>query len=96
VESLAAEPLPEGALVLVDSAPIIYTLEAHPRHALLFLPLFAAQQDGRRSWRDAADTTPSGSTISGGPFFDGRLVKRLLNLQSTFDLARTAKKRRAA
>jgi predicted nucleic acid-binding protein len=47
VESLAVHALPEGALVLVDSAPIIYTLEAHPRHARRFAPLFEQQQAGQ-------------------------------------------------
>ena len=47
MDSLATDPLAEGALVLVDSAPIIYTLEAHPRHARRFAPLFEQQEAGR-------------------------------------------------
>lgn len=47
MDSLAVHALPEGALVLVDSAPIIYTLEAHPRHAPRFAPLFEGQEAGQ-------------------------------------------------
>jgi hypothetical protein len=41
------EPLPlgglrQGALLLIDSAPIIYTLEDRPGFALRFRPLFEA------------------------------------------------------
>ena len=31
----------------LDSAPIIYYLEGHPRHAARFAPLIAAAEDGR-------------------------------------------------
>lgn len=41
MESLDADLLPEGALLLVDSAPIIYTLEGHHKFAARFAPLFA-------------------------------------------------------
>ena len=39
--------LPEGALLLLDSSPIIYVLEEHPRLALRFRPLFDAHAAGR-------------------------------------------------
>jgi predicted nucleic acid-binding protein len=39
--------LPDRALVLVDSAPIIYVLEGHAKLAPLFRPLFAAHTEGR-------------------------------------------------
>ena len=35
-----AAALPEGALILVDSAPIIYVLEGNPKLAARFQPLF--------------------------------------------------------
>lgn len=38
--------LPQGALVLVDTAPIIYCLEGHPRYAPRFQPLFDRQAAG--------------------------------------------------
>ena len=40
MEALNAAELPAGALLLVDSAPIIYTLEANERFAQRFAPLF--------------------------------------------------------
>ncbi len=46
MEPLEAASLPEGALVLVDSAPIIYTLESHPKLAGRFAPLFARHERG--------------------------------------------------
>ncbi len=39
--------LPDGALLLVDSAPIIYVLEGHPQFAPRFRPLFDAHAAGR-------------------------------------------------
>src|SRR5262245_16720101 len=41
------EDLPENALVLVDTAPIIYVLEGHPKFGPRFMPLFAAHETGR-------------------------------------------------
>jgi len=35
MESLAFGDLPEGALLLIDSAPIIYVLEDHPKFVQL-------------------------------------------------------------
>lgn len=46
MESLDAATLPDGALVLVDSAPIIYTLEAHRKFAAHFAPLFQRHANG--------------------------------------------------
>jgi len=40
------EGLREGALLLVHSAPIIYTLEDHLRFALRFRPIFEAHAAG--------------------------------------------------
>ncbi len=39
--------LPERALLLLDSPPIIYYIEDHPKFASRFEPLFAAQVAGR-------------------------------------------------
>jgi hypothetical protein len=47
MEPLAFAELPEGALLLIDSAPIIYVLEAHPKFASRFGPLFEAHAAGR-------------------------------------------------
>lgn len=46
VGSLAQADLPDGSLVLVDSAPIIYVLENSPRFAARFRPLFERQHAG--------------------------------------------------
>jgi len=46
MEPLELEELPEQALLLMDSAPIIYVLESHPKLASRFEPLFAAHAAG--------------------------------------------------
>lgn len=46
MESLDAAELPEGALVLVDSAPIIYILESNSDFAKHFAPLFKRHAQG--------------------------------------------------
>lgn len=46
MEPLDAAALPAGALVLVDTAPIIYTLEANPQFAPHFAPLFERHAQG--------------------------------------------------
>jgi predicted nucleic acid-binding protein len=48
MEPLAPDDgLPEGALLLVDTAPIVYVLEGHPRFGRRFAPLFEAHAAGR-------------------------------------------------
>jgi predicted nucleic acid-binding protein len=47
MEPLAFEDLPEHALLLIDSAPIIYVLEGHAKLGPRFGPLFAAHEAGR-------------------------------------------------
>ena len=39
--------LPPGALLAIDSAPIIYVVERHPQIGARFQPLFEAQDAGR-------------------------------------------------
>ena len=46
MEPVSLEGLPENALLLIDSAPIIYVLEDHPELAAVFRPVFAAHDDG--------------------------------------------------
>lgn len=43
---LSLEGLPENALLLVDSAPIIYVLEDHPELASVFRPVFEQHEKG--------------------------------------------------
>jgi predicted nucleic acid-binding protein len=44
---LEFQDLPDQALLLVDSAPIIYVLEGHPRFGPRFRPLFEVHAAGR-------------------------------------------------
>ena len=46
MESLDAEALPRGAQLLVDSTPIIYTLQAHPKFASRYKPMFERHATG--------------------------------------------------
>lgn len=46
MDALDVDALPAGALLLVDSAPIIYTLEANEHFATRFAPLFQRHADG--------------------------------------------------
>ncbi len=46
MEPVSLEALPENALLLVDSAPIIYVLEDHPELASVFRPVFEAHDEG--------------------------------------------------
>lgn len=46
MEPVSLAGLPESALLLVDSAPIIYVLEDHPELAVLFRPVFEAHDEG--------------------------------------------------
>ena len=47
MEPIDFSDLPDQALVLIDSAPIIYVLEGHATLGLRFRPLFAAHEAGR-------------------------------------------------
>jgi len=47
MEPLEFADLPDQALLLLDSAPIIYVVEAHPRFSPRYKPLFVAQAAGR-------------------------------------------------
>lgn len=56
--------LPDQALVLMDSAPIIYVLEAHPLLGPRFQPLFEAHAAGRLRF---AVTTVAIAEVLTGP-----------------------------
>ena len=47
MEPLEFADLPDQALLLLDSAPIIYVVEAHPKFGPRYMPLFVAQAAGR-------------------------------------------------
>jgi predicted nucleic acid-binding protein len=75
MEPLAFDDLPEQALLLMDSAPIIYLLEGHPRFGPRFRPLFAAHAAGRLRF---AVTTIAIAEILTGPLqaADDALARR--------------------
>ena len=60
--------LPEGALLLIDSAPIIYCLEGHPVFEPRFSPLFEAHAAGRIRF---AVTTVAIAEVLTGPLLTG-------------------------
>jgi predicted nucleic acid-binding protein len=60
--------LPERALLLVDSAPIIYFLEGHPKLGPRFKPLFEAHEAGRLRF---AVTTITIAEVLTGPLRAG-------------------------
>lgn len=68
MEPLAFGDLTEGALLLVDSAPIIYVLEDHPKLASQFGPLFDAHAAGRLRF---AVTTITIAEVLTGPLSAG-------------------------
>jgi predicted nucleic acid-binding protein len=75
MESLDATALPEGALLLVDSAPIIYVLESHEKFAARFAPMFERHARGEIA---LAVTTVTIAEVLAGPLAAGEeaLAKR--------------------
>lgn len=68
MDSLDLESLEEGALVLADTAPIIYVLEAHAQFAARFSPLFARHAAGTLQ---LAVSTVTLSEVLAGPLGAG-------------------------
>jgi predicted nucleic acid-binding protein len=62
------DDLPERALLLIDSAPIVYFLEDHPQFGPRFAPLFAAHAAGRLRF---AVTTITVAEVLVGPLRAG-------------------------
>lgn len=100
--SLALSALPKGALVLVDSAPIIYVLEGHARLAPRFRPLFERQAAGDIAF---AVTTVTIAEVLTGPLGAGEeaLAKRYRAVMEswqvvtlTADIAESAARLRAS
>lgn len=75
MEPLALGTLGDGALVVLDSAPIIYVLEGHPTLSQRFLPLF--DRHTRGEIRFAVSTITIAEVLT-GPIRAGdeALVKR--------------------
>ena len=63
MEPLDFRGLPEDALVLIDSAPIIYFLEGHPKFGPRFEPLFEAHE--ARRLRFAVTTITVAEVLTG-------------------------------
>ncbi|HVZ14193.1 MAG TPA: PIN domain-containing protein [Bauldia sp.] len=68
MEPIDPSVLERDALVLVDSAPIIYVLEGHPKLAKRFAPLFDAQAAGNLRF---AVTTSAIAEVLTGPLQAG-------------------------
>jgi predicted nucleic acid-binding protein len=68
MEPLDLGELPEDALILLDSAPIIYFLEGHPKLGPRFKPLFDAHGTGRLRF---AVTTITIAEVLTGPLQAG-------------------------
>src|SRR5690349_10927424 len=64
MERLAVDRLPDQALVLIDTAPIVYVLEGNAKFAPRFRPLFDAHAAGRVRF---AVTTVSLAEVLTGP-----------------------------
>lgn len=100
--SLEQADLPDGALVLVDTAPIIYVLEHDPKFAPRFRPLFERQSAGGIQF---AVTTITVAEVLTGPFKAGEeaLAKRYRAVMEswqivslTVDIAESAARFRAS
>jgi predicted nucleic acid-binding protein len=99
---LAIDDLPEQALLLVDSSPIIYFIESHPSLGTRFEPLFAAQAAGRVRF---AVTTITVAEVLTGPLQAGdeALARRYRTtleswqlIELTVDIAELAARLRAS
>lgn len=102
MELLDAAALPTAALLLVDSAPIIYVLEAHAKYASRFMPLFERHARGEIA---LAVTTVTMAEVLAGPLSAGSetLARRYRAVLETWqvvdldaDIAETAARMRAA
>ena len=63
MEPLELQGLPDQALLLIDSAPIIYVLERHPKFGPRFKPLFDAHAAGQ--FRFAITTLTLAEVLTG-------------------------------
>jgi predicted nucleic acid-binding protein len=93
--------LPERALLLIDTAPIVYQLEGHAQHAARFRPVFEAHAAGRFLF---AATTITLAEVLAGPLRAGNeaLARRYRSLLQSWqlidldaDIAETAARLRA-
>ncbi len=99
---LNIDELPDQALLLVDTAPIIYVLEDHPTLADRFRPLFDAHASGRLRF---AVTTVTIAEVLTGPLHAGEeaLARRYRGILQSWqvvelgiDIAESAARLRAS
>lgn len=78
--------LPNGALVVVDTAPLIYLFEGHPQFLPLFLGLFEAEAAGQLR---AAISTITLAEVLTGPLRNGQeaLAQRYESALAHFTVA---------
>src|SRR3974377_1563936 len=102
MEPIECEALPEQALLLVDSGPIIYFLENHPILAPRFKPLFEAHGIGRLRFAVTAITI---AEVLIGPLQAGdealarryrAMLERWEPVAVDFDIAESAARLRAS
>jgi predicted nucleic acid-binding protein len=102
MEPLDPAGLPQHALLLLDSAPIIYCLEDHPTLAPVFRPLFVAHASGAVRF---AVTTLTIAEVLAGPLQAGdeALARRYRSVLESWevvpldsDIAESAARLRAA
>jgi predicted nucleic acid-binding protein len=102
MEPVDFSELPQDALVLIDSAPIIYVLEDHPKLAPRFMPLFEVHAAGRLRF---ATTTITIAEVLTGPMKAGdeALARRYRAILETWrpvaldvDIAESAARLRAS
>ena len=101
MEPLSLAGIPDQAVLLIDTAPIIYLLENHPRLAARFRPVFEAHAAGSVVF---ATTTITLAEVLTGPLRAGNeaLARRYRGLLQSWqlveldsDIAETAARLRA-
>ncbi|HEX3972637.1 MAG TPA: PIN domain-containing protein [Stellaceae bacterium] len=102
MESIEFDSFADKALVLIDSAPVIYFLEGHPKFGPRFQPLFEAQSAGHLRF---AVTTMTIAEVLTGPIQAGNdeLARRYRTIleswrvvELTVDIAEAAARLRAS
>jgi predicted nucleic acid-binding protein len=85
MDPLTFEDLPDKALLLIDSAPIIYVLEGHSKLGRRFRPVFAAHAAGRVRFAVATITI---AEVLTGPLQAGdeALARRYLSILESWQL----------
>ena len=85
MEPLKLDGLPDHALLLIDTAPIIYQLEGHAEYAFRFRPVFEAHALGKVSF---AVTTITLAEVLAGPLQSGNeaLARRYRTLLQSWQM----------